>query len=720
MAFFFATIFSVSGIFTASACGGLVSHWSLDGTALDSQGINDAVLGPIGLNVGQGSWNYTAPNWTSGKLGLGLDFSGATYPGPGDAVMVPNSPSLNSSSFTVSTWINTLQTDNYVGYITKGWGSNIGDNGGWMLDSNSGLRATMQSDGGVSPATSPPGPNVADGQWHSAVMTYDGTTQTLNLYMDGSLAKTTAADYGLTSKDIMFGGDGYANILLDGKLDDIGYWDHVLAAPEVKAVTTMANHADLAYSLDKAESIFTVFRNYAGSRLVDGRTWSATGGLTGGLGEVVKTGDYYSVRLDERGNGATTGAPSPTNPPDPPVTTYTPIANPGAILNDWPTNSQVDWTQYIEPITAGEFNRFKGPALVNDPEGDMSVRAWNYMPNVPEQGGAGIVESVNIIDSRKTAVILVHPWGIEDGQGWEGPQAYNLYGYAFEGLLEDNLLGLKHIDDNVKPFVDSMRGEVELVGYSLPGSPDATRNKIYRDYDSEPTEAQRAEGQAEIEAYLNGLTGTQWPDKIPVSLNLEHDPDDFVLYDGLGYTALRNFLLTHGIENILLGGYATDMCVISTNSGYQNLTQDFNVFLVGDATLAAWPTTSNPPNGYNPHPTRDELITASQYDGAHPMAITQSSWILTEFTPGDANRDGRVDEADASILAGNWLTQTEATWAMGDFNDDGAVDGLDATLLAANWQSSSSATVPEPATIALLTSILPFICAALSVRRKRK
>ncbi len=295
----------------------------------------------------------------------------------------------------------------------------------------------------------------------------------------------------------------------------------------------------------------------------------------------------------------------------------------------------MDWTQHVQPITAAEFNRYQGTPLVNTPGGDITVRAWNYMPNVPEHGGEGIVETVNVLSKDKTAMIVVHPWGIEDGQGWKGPQAYNAYGYVFEGRPSDNFLYLQHVDDNLKPFVDSMRSQLALVGYSLPGTADATRRKLYRDYTHQPREAERVEGQAEIEAYLSGLTGSPWPSKIPVVLNLEHDAEDYVFYDNLGY--------------------ATDMCFATTTAGYVPLSQDFNVFLVGDATLAA-----------------------------------------------------------------NWQTLTAATWSMGDFNGDGAVNDKDATLLAANWQATSAAAVPEPATIVLLASILPFAWTALSMRRKRK
>jgi hypothetical protein len=75
--------------------------------------------------------------------------------------------------------------------------------------------------------------------------------------------------------------------------------------------------------------------------------------------------------------------------------------------------------------------------------------------------------------------------------------------------------------------------------------------------------------------------------------------------------------------------------------------------------------------------------------------------------PGDANRDGVVDDKDATILAANWLA-TGKTWEQGDFNGDWVVDEKDASLLAGNWGNSyaSAASVPEPGVLALLAGIL--------------
>ena len=83
--------------------------------------------------------------------------------------------------------------------------------------------------------------------------------------------------------------------------------------------------------------------------------------------------------------------------------------------------------------------------------------------------------------------------------------------------------------------------------------------------------------------------------------------------------------------------------------------------------------------------------------------------------PGDANRDGRVDGSDVTILAGNWQKGVDgsqnAIWEEGDFNGDGRVDGSDVTILAGNWQAgvaSNALSVPEPNVLILLAAGMLF------------
>jgi nicotinamidase-related amidase len=104
------------------------------------------------------------------------------------------------------------------------------------------------------------------------------------------------------------------------------------------------------------------------------------------------------------------------------------------------------------------------------------------------------------------------------------------------------------------------------------------------------------------------------------------EPDDIVVYDAEGYAVLRDFLKKQGIRHVLLTGYATDMCYCKTTAGYQNLDRDFNVFLVGDATLATFPANSTPAAATN----------ASLSFAAIDHLITQTSWI--KYQPSSKKR----------------------------------------------------------------------------------
>ena len=57
--------------------------------------------------------------------------------------------------------------------------------------------------------------------------------------------------------------------------------------------------------------------------------------------------------------------------------------------------------------------------------------------------------------------------------------------------------------------------------------------------------------------------------------------------------------------------------VCSTTAGYQNLSKDFDVFLVGDATIATFPA----------HPTPRFATTSAVSFASLNLLITQTSWI---------------------------------------------------------------------------------------------
>ncbi|NLE36575.1 MAG: PEP-CTERM sorting domain-containing protein, partial [Pirellulaceae bacterium] len=101
-----------------------------------------------------------------------------------------------------------------------------------------------------------------------------------------------------------------------------------------------------------------------------------------------------------------------------------------------------------------------------------------------------------------------------------------------------------------------------------------------------------------------------------------------------------------------------------------------------------------------------------------PVEEAMRSLVIASISqaPGDANRDGRVDEDDAKLMARHWGVG-DATWAMGDFDGDFVVGPRDAAMLAANWgyiQPIEAAPVPEPSILALVLTL----SVGVLVRRK--
>lgn len=324
---------------------------------------------------------------------------------------------------------------------------------------------------------------------------------------------------------------------------------------------------------------------------------------------------------------------------DSPPRTYdnrlTPLKNPPPLLADHP--------EFVQPVI--EERRFEAPLLVDDDDADLHVRAWRFSYNA-----RGIIEMPNRLRAKSTAVIFVHPWGIDDSQGWKTPEPAGVCDFC---TPTKNHLAARHTRDVIDPFIASLRGQVGLVMYSLRDREHPVHAKLYRSIRKKPTEAERAEGRRELKeilanfdyrgqplpktlklshqtpvkdyfAQFPGLDATArynnqgfWDLPMPVSDAVTVHPDDYVYYDVEGYPTLRDFLKIQGIRHVLLVGYATDMCFCATTAGYQNLSQDFNVFLVGDATLATFPANSTPKFATNAHISFAALN----------QLITQISWI---------------------------------------------------------------------------------------------
>jgi nicotinamidase-related amidase len=317
------------------------------------------------------------------------------------------------------------------------------------------------------------------------------------------------------------------------------------------------------------------------------------------------------------------------------------LANPPPLLSDYP--------EFVEPVR--ELRRFEAPLLVNDDGADLAVRAWRFSYNA-----RGIIEMPNRLRADRTAVIMVHPWGIDDGQGWRTPEPAGVADFC---TLEKNKLAGRHTREVINPLLARLRGKAAFVMYSLPGKEDPIRKKLYRSLRGSPSDSDRAAGAKELDAKLNafayqgqplpakltlsaerpvidyfrqfpGLDATArynnagfWDLPIPITKDIEHKPADIVIYDAEGHEPLKQFLQQQGVRHVLLTGYATDMCFCRTTAGYENLSKDFNVFLVGDATLATFPANSSPKYATNAHISFAALN----------QLVTQAWWIKLDRSP---------------------------------------------------------------------------------------
>lgn len=311
------------------------------------------------------------------------------------------------------------------------------------------------------------------------------------------------------------------------------------------------------------------------------------------------------------------------------------LENPPPLLADHP--------EFIEPVR--ELVRYSAPVLVDDPGADLEVRAWRFSYNA-----RGIIEMPNRLRAAETAIVMVHPWGIDDGQGWTTPEPAGVCDFC---TPDKNHLAARHTRTVIDPFLKSLRGKVHDVLFSLPGGEDPIRKKLYRSAHGRPTADDRVAGAAELTAKLKSFdyrgqplpaelqlsqatpvidyfrqfpgldAGAKfnnagfWELPIPVTSDITYHPEDVVIYDAEGYAVLKKFLKEQGVRHVLMTGYATDMCYCRTTAGYENLSKDFNVFLVGDASLATFPSNDSPRFATN----------AAISFAALNQLITQVSWI---------------------------------------------------------------------------------------------
>ena len=199
------------------------------------------------------------------------------------------------------------------------------------------------------------------------------------------------------------------------------------------------------------------------------------------------------------------------------------LVDPSPLLANYP--------EFIEPVR--ERTRYEAPPLVQDAGADLAVRAWRFSYNA-----RGIIEIPNTLRGDQTAIVVVHPWGIDDGQGWVTPQPA---GCAFQCTPAKNAILRQHVRKVLNPFLKRMRGHVSTVLYSLPGKADPIRRNLYRSVRGQPTPQERVAAQQALEKKLRSFPYQGQP--LPTKLKLSRDlsvVDYFRQFPGLDAGAKYN------------------------------------------------------------------------------------------------------------------------------------------------------------------------------------
>jgi Concanavalin A-like lectin/glucanases superfamily len=173
--------------------------------------------------------------WTRGRFQGALSFNGDAA-----AVEVPDSPVLEPASVSVSAWVDGgASPGNYRYVVAKGANGCFAASYGLYTGSDGGLEFYVSTDQGLSWTVSPDaGQGVWNGQWHSVVGTYDGSS--VRLYVDGRQVGSGTPDtapiaYGLpTSNDLAIGDYPWCpESDFSGSIDEVKVFNRALGPQEI-------------------------------------------------------------------------------------------------------------------------------------------------------------------------------------------------------------------------------------------------------------------------------------------------------------------------------------------------------------------------------------------------------------------------------------------------------------------------------------------------------
>ncbi|MFN7161311.1 MAG: LamG-like jellyroll fold domain-containing protein [Candidatus Gracilibacteria bacterium] len=201
----------------------MVSYWSGNITTTDTVSANNGTL-------------TNGATYAAGKVGPSFSFDGVN-----DYVTVPDSSSLKvgSGDFSISLWFKATSTGNHQALFSKEGSAPNFPHYGIRIDPNNKLSAFATDCGtgvcgyGTSRHGVTGNTTVTDNSWHHVVFVKNGAEQTLYLdnILDGSLSEgpwNTDSTAPLT----IGSQQGLAGTFVDGRIDDIRFFNRALSAQE--------------------------------------------------------------------------------------------------------------------------------------------------------------------------------------------------------------------------------------------------------------------------------------------------------------------------------------------------------------------------------------------------------------------------------------------------------------------------------------------------------
>ncbi len=199
---------------------GLVGAWLMDESGGDT--VSDSSGNGLDGKVAQGN-----PSWVKGKFGNGLEFGGS------DMVTVDDDAALDLTSFTLSAWVKISGlTGKWLIIASKENRNPTGRNYGMFGNINSGvIHYSFTTGNGWKSFDAKT--NIADGNWHHVVATYENPNY--KLYLDGTVdAEQTPGTVPDNHDNFLYiGGCNIGDYWMSGVIDEVVLYDRALSETEI-------------------------------------------------------------------------------------------------------------------------------------------------------------------------------------------------------------------------------------------------------------------------------------------------------------------------------------------------------------------------------------------------------------------------------------------------------------------------------------------------------